>query len=909
VETTWYTPAHYDMSFDPSVARPAHQAQLQTLEDLASVQWGDTPREAVARVLKSARDREVAAIEQRVRRCADDSGLDACQAYTHVVDELLRLVYEGLLRSGLVTQPLAIAAVGSYARETLALASDVDVRFLVPLKSDGTQAMVEAVLYPLWDAGIDIGHQIVEADGDITLALRDLPTATSLLDWRYVAGDAQLSERFQDRVFREIFNARHLPDFVQRLRTGLEQRRARFGDTVFLLEPELKSGSGGLRDLDVLRWVARARWRVTDLSDLVRIGVLLPLESQALGDALDFMVRVRNLLHCGNRRRQDRLGFTEQRLAADRLGYGTDTAAIEAFMSAYYRHAKVIEGAVERVLARATPQPRTPASMVQDGEFTLSPAGLDINDVDRIFMEPGFALRAYNEAIARDVSLCESSRQAIFRACSVPGFCAQLRVDPEAIRCLRVLLAWDKPTPMLRHGSVIRELREVGILQAMIPEFGAILARVQHDAHHVYTVDVHSLVAVDVLRRLRSPVPVDDGSGTRVYPDHPYVQQVAAHLEQPESLFWALLLHDIGKEVKGRGHAERGAVMARDIVERIGLSPDERLRVEFLIRHHLKMYLYAFRRDLSDAATIARFASKFPDLRTLDDLFIVSYCDVVATSPGAVNDWKLRMLAELHQAAQVAWAQQHGLSDEAARAGAVPAWAGVFELRTPLDILERSTLVQETAQVAWAFRLLGTEPGVAYLTFFGDDGPGLLAKIAAVFAARKVKVVTAQLHSYVAEDGRHRVINVFGVQNGHDEVRLERECKLYEEDFGKLVQSPNGPQGYLQAVLKDARWSPREAPKIGLRVRLDNRESLTHTIVEVVANDRADVMFWVAECLHRLGLEIDRAKVHVEGARVTQAFYVRRSVGGKVEGEQAERELRHAVTDALGTALGMDYAA
>ncbi len=890
--------------------RPAAQAPLRTLASLASVEWRTTPREVIAQALKEARDQEVAEIERCVASSRSEVGLTICRAYAHVVDELLRMVYDGMFRSGLVTQPLAIAGVGSYARGTLALASDVDVRFLVQAKGEGTSAMVEAMLYPLWDAGIDVGHQIVEADGDLSLALTDVPTATSLLDWRWVAGDAALSERFQDRVFREVFSGVNLPNFVSQLRLGLEQRRARFGDTVFLLEPELKSGSGGLRDLDVLRWVARARWRVSDLFDLVRIGILLPYEANALGDALNFMVQVRNILHRGNRRRQDRLGFSEQRVVAERLRYGPDASAIEAFMSDYYRHAKIIEGAVERVLARATPSPRSASTTALDGGFALSPTGLGIADPDRIFMEPGLALRAYSEAIARNVSVADTTRQAIFRACSVASFSSQLRTDPEAISLLRRLLGWAKPTPTLRHGSVVRELREVGILQAMIPEFSTILARVQHGAHHVYTVDLHSMVAVDVLRRLLAPVPaIDDGSGEGVHVDHPYVQRVAAQLEHPETLFWAVLLHDIGKEVKGRGHAERGAMIAGDVLARIGLEPRERKHAEFLIRHHLKMYLYAFRRDLTDATTIARFASNFADLRTLDDLFILSYCDVVATSPGAVNDWKLRMLAELHHHARESWCKQHGVVDVEAEAPSVTAWAGHFELRTSSDVAERSTLVEETKSLPWAFRLLGCEPGVAYVAVLGDDGPGLLAKIAAVFAVRKVKVVTAQLHSYVDPAGRRRVINVFGVQSGFDEARLERECRLYEEDFGNIVKSPDGPRAYLQAALKDARWSPREAPKIALRVRLDNRESLTHTILEVVTNDRADVMFWVADCLHRSGLEIDRAKVHVEGARVTQAFYVRRQAGGKLEDEASESGLRKAVTDTLVSALGMEYPA
>lgn len=882
------------------------QTSLQALEGLASIAWASAPREVIAKALKEARDAALRAIE----RCADNegptSGLQVCRAYAGVMDELTRLVYDGVAKSGLVTQPLAVAAVGSYARLTLSFASDVDVRFLTAGRADDARGLAEAILYPLWDAGIDVGHQVVEANGDLGLALTDLPTATSLLDWRYIAGDSALSERFQERVFSEVFNARNFPDFLERLRSGLEQRRARFGDTVFLLEPELKSGSGGLRDLDVLKWVARARWRVSDLSELVRIGVLLPAESDHLTEALSFMVSVRNTLHRGSRRRQDRLGFSEQSVVASRMHYGADASAIEAFMSDYYRHAKVIEGATERVLARAVPATRTPSTILLDGDFSLSPAGLGIADLDRIFTQPGLTLRCYVEALKRQRGVCEATRQAIFRACSVPSFSQQLKNDPEAIALLRSLVAWVSPTPSMRHGSVVRELREVGILQAMIPEFSTILGRVQHGAHHVYTVDLHSLVAVDVLRRLLEPsYPV--GSGDRSETDPPYVQRVAARLANRETLFWALLLHDIGKEVQGRGHAERGAVVASEVLRRVGLTETERSHAEFLIRHHLKMYLYSFRRDLTDAATVARFASNFADLRTLDDLFLLSYCDVVATSPGAVNDWKLRMLADLHHLARTSWCQAHGYYEEEPEVPSAGAWTGHFELRTPSDVVHHSSLVAQTEGLPWAFRLLGTEPGVAYFAFFGDDGPGLLAKIAAVFAVRKVKVVTAQLHSYVTEDHRKRVINVFGAQSGFDEARLERECKSYEDEFSQIAKATNGPRGHLQEALKDARWSPREAPKIALKVRLDNRESPTHSILEVVTNDRADVMFWIADCLHRLGLEIDRAKVHVEGARVTQAFYIRRESGGKLEQDAAELDLRQAVTDALVSALGMEY--
>jgi [protein-PII] uridylyltransferase len=874
-----------DVSAASSLFVDDAQGQQTALAWLASVDWLSTPRSEIAKALKSHREVRLRSLQKRVADGGEGGGLEACEAYAHVMDELVQVAFIGTNGVGSSSRhPMAVAAVGSYARRTLSLASDVDIRFLVPGAAEQSRGAVEAILYPLWDAGIDVGHQIVEEHGSLELALTDLPTATSLLDWRFLVGDQSRSTLYQERVHREVFGAAQLSSFLETLARSVEQRRARFGDSVFLLEPDLKSGAGGLRDLDVLSWAAKARWRVPHFSELVDIGVMLPAEGDALHRALGFVLRVRNTLHAGNRKRQDRLGFAEQRWVAKRLGYGDGATAIEAFMSDYYRHAKTIESASERVLRRALPKGRSQPVTVTPEGFAVDESSVGIVDIDRIHTQPALALACYLEAASRGLAVAEITRQSIFRACATPRFSSQMSNNADAMQSFRRLLVWDAPTPAFRHGSIVRELRDVGLLQVMIPEFSAILGRVQHDAHHVYTVDVHSLVTVDTIRRLRS----------NHHDEQPYAREVANRVAVPESLYWAALLHDVGKEVEGRGHAERGAILARAVVARFGLLESECQRIESLIRHHLRMYLFAFRRDLTDVRTIERFAALVPDARALDDLYVLSYADVVATSPSSVNDWKLQMLEELHHFAS-GWMRE-ALSPETMVSSRVPSLTHTL-----------AKLQADTDGCKWTFRVLDVGNGVARIVFLGDDGAGLLAKIAAVFAVRKVKILTAQIQSHVTAT-RARVCNVFTMQTGFDELRLERECRQYEADFAAIQATPGEPRRYLEASLKDARWSARELPQIPLRVRIDNRDAPEHTILEVITNDRADVMFWVSDCLFRMGLGIDRAKVHVEGARVTQVFYLRYFSGAKVEGKVAEAQLVQAVHDALVGGLGLELA-
>src|SRR6185436_14182394 len=236
--------------------------------------------------------------------------------------------------------------------------SDLDVRMLCECEPTAAAPAAEALLYPLWDAGLSIGHQVVTTNDMIELAREDLPTATSLLDWRVITGDSEAGARLLERAFQGVFGQGDIAAFLQRLESSVVERHERFGGSVFLLEPDVKNGEGGLRDLDAAHWAARARWRVADLADLVRIGTLVPREWEEIGAARSMLLRIRNSLHLDAGRRADRLSFDQQERLAEQLGYGTGGPAVERFMSDYYRHARGVARFREVIHARAKPPPR-----------------------------------------------------------------------------------------------------------------------------------------------------------------------------------------------------------------------------------------------------------------------------------------------------------------------------------------------------------------------------------------------------------------------------------------------------------------------------------------------------------------------------------------------------------------------
>ncbi len=808
---------------------------------------------------------------------------------------------------------VALVAVGSYGRGTLSLKSDVDVIFLCDDPEDPRlAAMAEGLLYPLWDAGLKVGHAVRGVEETLALAPKDVSTATTILDLRRIGGDAALVDELLARARQELFGPTvHL--FLDALEKDSHDRHERFGGSLYLLEPELKLGRGSLRDLDVGTWAARARWPVASLDALVKVGALDDKELAELKSAQDMLWRVRNLLHLKARRTQDRLTFEDQEEIALRLGFvdGT-TLAVEQFMQAYYRHARSVATISERLLKRARPGKRPKVEPLTD-----LPAGIVAVEHELGFAKswvldarPELALELYAEVTRHLRPTNEETRDDILRSSSDSSWCHALRRSRVASPLFCKLLCHAGEVP-LRQNSILGELHELGLLLAMIPEFEPVTGRVQHDVYHVYTVDVHSIAAVDRLRALmRGDFALEQ----------PLASQFAAETVRPLPLFLGLLLHDIGK-AHGKDHSRQGAIMARPIAERLGLGPLDVDHVVWLVSEHLSLYHWAMRRDTSDPETIDEIARKVGSVDRLRDLYLLTVSDVATTNPAAMTEWKARMLEDLYVAVTRVLEgrdgdRTHRADDirKLARVGFVGD-AGQERLEAFVDDMPERYLLAHPVDVirahARAARDRGDKPvhvaafpgsskDVTELLVLTDDRAGLLADIAAALSANRIEITAAQIFSRVRQDAPPEAIDLLHVRpSAHPgEPLTSAEIERLSQDIDAVLCGRTTSAALAAKRPKQPSWAKRKGPDVRTKVVIDNQVSSRFSVVDVYAKDHVGLLHTIAETLRQEGLTIALAKVNTEGLKAADVFYVERDGGGKLEAEHSE-VLRQKLFDAI----------
>ncbi len=785
---------------------------------------------------------------------------------------------------------VSMAAVGSYGRRSLAYHSDLDVR-LVTEDEKLAAGLADEILYPLWDAGVTIGHQVVTVGQVLDTAREDLATATSLLDWRPIAGDPRSAHKLDDKAFRTLFALGRVSHFLESLGRGADERVERYGESIYLLEPDIRNGPGGLRDFDAVHWTARARWRVQWPEELVRIGVLLEREWVAIEHAFEFISEVRNLIHVLGQRRNDRLSFDRQEQVAHTLGYGDDGPGVERFMSNYYRHARVLAQARETVALRAQIPP-TKKPREQDLGQGLVLINGQLSWRGELERDPVAALRLYAEAVRRRVPVQPLTRTEISRATTLSSFCRELRQSPEAASLFVELLTAIPKSPC-SHDSIVGELHDVGLLTALIPEFTPLVGRVHHDVYHVYTVDVHSLRAVDHLRAL---------CRGELAEQFPIGSLVAAELARPRVLFFAVLLHDIGKDIGGETHSERGALLARSILARFPLSPEEISEIEHLIREHLTLYLVATRRDLEEPSTIHDFREKVQGLEGLRELYLLTLCDVGTTSPDSLTTWKARMIDELYLGVRQALLEEPENRERLTQALRTrvmghfegperAAVASQFLLAMPerylvghreAELLEHTHFVVDGENQALRVGVVSRAPPLAELAVMAKDRPGLLALFAASIAAAGLSVVHAEVYSFIDHRGRRMAFDLFWIEAG-ERVRTGRTVAArVEKNLGRLLSGEVTSEDLVKGSRSPNRWVSRVAPKVSTRVNVENRGARDETIVEVITQDRPGLLFELADTLQRSQVVISRAKINTEGNQVADVFYVTDKGGGKL---------------------------
>lgn len=838
----------------------------------------------------------------RKRHLAGASGRSVVRLHSALMDRLLTAAWAATGHGS----DSAVVAVGGYGRSELAPSSDVDLLFLYHgrggMRADPPTAIAQAaesVLYLMWDTGLDVGHAVRTPRACDEIVQEDHTARTALYDCRLVAGDQSFYGTFEREMLGEI-HSRRVDEFVTDKFEEWRARHERFGETVFRLEPNVKAGEGGLRDLHTALWIVRACYHLAGLSAIGRSMLLPPGEVRDVRAARDFLWRTRNSLHYRAGRRQDHLTFDAQEAVAAELGYRDEghELGIERFMRDYYLSARTILRVSRLLIERCTIERRSlrearePAREI-DGSFRLWAGRLTMGDRDAFDRNPASLIRVFGVAEREGVPIYGYTRDLIREAAREID--TDFREREDVAVEFRALFEREGT-----RGEFLRPMHATGVLGELVPEFGRQTGLWQHDLYHTYTVDVHSLFAVQRLLQLRSGAL-----------EEPIFGPVMRAFENPYPLYLGAWFHDIGKGLGG-GHSEKGAAMIPEIARRLRLDTTEAADVGWLVLAHLRMSHVSQRRDLADPDLISSFAQETGSLRRLTMLYLLTFADISTTGEHTWTQWKAILLTELYEKAREllepgpdgtgrsAWSWERGVAQGRKEildqlASHPPAEADAFVAALPERYL--ATVRPERAPAHLAVlgsvradgavatrRIQHLAKGYTELIIAAIDRPGLLADVTGVLAAHRVDIVNAQIFSLT--DGR--VLDVFIVHDPEGgPLRSGPRWDALRGDLTRVGTSPGIGADLVRERLRPSPLGGRPEPPVPVKVRVDNAASATHTVVDVFARDRVGLLHRITRTLHRLGLSVSVAQIATEAHRATDAFYLTDADGAKVTGEAA----------------------
>src|SRR4051812_42274402 len=585
-----------------------------------------------------------AAILERHR--AGAGGQEVVRAISALTDDVVTGLFRDIAASapGKGDPPLALVATGGYGRRELAPRSDVDLLALLPDGRDArarADAIAEDLHRALWDAGLEAGYAARTLDQCVQLAREDHTIRTALLDGRLVAGDAQLFKGLERATVTEL-EQRRVEEFIADKLEEFNERRKRYGGSIWLLEPHLKQGKGGLRDLQAALWIARVRHKVAGLGEAGERGLLPHREVTAARAARDLLWRFRNELHYATARRDDRLTFDNQRRLAQALGFTDDPdgeLGVEKLMRETYiglqELARASDALIDRCAVEDSPKSalkRVPRPQPIDASFKVWNGRVTVNDKEVFARRPADMVRLYAVAETWGLPVYSYARDLLVSELQRIG--PELASDREAHFELWQLLVREGS-----DGAALQPLHELGVLGALFPEIARLRARAQHSLYHVYTVDTHTVFALMRMMRLRSGALADE---------EPQLTRVARSQQRPLILMLGLLFHDLGKGL-GPDHSARGAELVRAYAQRIGLDSEDARDVEWLVQAHLRMSHISQRRDLEDAALIESFAREVSTPERLEMLYLLTYVDMASVSPENWTRWKAHLLMSLFE--------------------------------------------------------------------------------------------------------------------------------------------------------------------------------------------------------------------------------------------------------------------
>jgi [protein-PII] uridylyltransferase len=880
-------------------------------------------RKAVLECARAALSAGRAEVKRRFEAAQDGSATARALCYLH--DQLLRLLWDDTTTrvfpaaNPTLAERFSLVATGGYGRGELAPQSDIDILFLLPYKQTPRgEQVAEHLLYLLWDLGLKVGHATRSIVECLRQAKADVTIRTALLEARWVWGEQPLFLDLRRRFALEVM-AGTARDYAEAKLIERDSRHTKMGDSRYVLEPNIKEGKGGLRDLHTLFWIAKYVYRIDEVAQLVASGVLTSAEAQRAATAEAFLWTLRCHLHYLTNRAEERLTFDVQSELARRMGY-TDHAGsrgVERLMKHYFLVAKDVGDLTRIVCAHleAQQQRRPPRLSLRrlwtswrkdPNGFEIERERLSVSDPKAFLADPVNFIRLFWLAHEHSLDIHPTALRLV--ADHLKKVDAKLRQHAEANRLfLEILSSRTDPE------AILRRMNEAGVFGRFVPDFGRVVAQMQFDMYHVYTVDEHTLFAIGILARIEAG---------ELAEDLPLATSIMPTLVSRRALYVAVLLHDIAKG-RGGDHSELGAKIAYKLGPRLGLSAEETETVAWLVLHHLAMSTCAFKRDLADPQTILDFVALVQSPERLKLLLVLTVADIRAVGPKVWNNWKAGLLRQLYWAAEEAMtgalkADDHQPDARAQRVTGVLArlrdaltdWsdadfaahtergAASYWLSVDQATLERHARLIRRAEADRAplevENRVDVKRGVTEVTVYTDDAPGLFARIAGALAVAGATIVDAKIHTLT----NGKALDSFSVQDA-DGGAFDRPEKLAR----LAVMIDQAREGRLRSLddLRSRMSGPArlKAFTVSPRVLIDNTVSATHTVIEVNGRDRPGLLYDIGSALAQLTIQIATAKVSTFGEQVVDVFYVKDRFGFKIEKEDAIAGIRTQLLLAL----------
>ena len=887
--------------------------------------YNASKRNNIVKILKKALIGGNAEIKKRFESCVvkSDAGKNVLKDNTFLIDQLIRIIfdlatsraYPAANRS--TAEKISLVAIGGYGRGELAPYSDVDIMFLIPYKETPySEQIIEFILYTLWDMGLKIGHSTRSIDDVIRLSKDDITIRTSVLDSRWLWGDQVLYQNLIDRFRSDVIEGSG-PKFVEFKLKERNLRHNRMGDSRYVVEPNIKEGKGGLRDLQTLYWLVKYLFGISVFEQLLEIGIITQQDLKRYNKAYKFLWTVRCHIHFLSKRADERLSFDIQKAIGERMLY-TDragTSGVERFMKHYFLIAKDV-GDLTRVLCAVLEEQQKSKGLFKinmglatlrrrnkiDG-FNDEKGRINVIDKEAFKASPIKLIKIFYEAQKYNLDIHPNAIRLISENLKLVN--NSLRNNDAANEVfLKILTAKTNPEQALRL------MNEAGVLGKFIPDFGRVVAQMQYDMYHTYTVDEHTIRAIGILSRIENGTYSDD---------MPNSSEAMSMIQSRRALYVSVFLHDIAKG-RGGDHSQIGAEIAVSLGPRLTLSEEETETVVWLVLNHLLMSDTAFKRDVDDPKTVQDFVNKVKSIERLRLLTILTVADIKAVGPKTWNSWKSGLLRSLFQRSLEILSGDRVIehrkeriehAKDAFRKRIEGPEKGFFEdfiskgydkywLTYNVEVhIRHAGIVKHAHENNLNLHIdvrVDNEFEYTDITVYTQDHPGIFYQIAGAVALSGATIMDAKI--VTMSDGM--VLDSFSIVDINNQAykrtnQLDRLKKRIEDVLsGKLNLEIE-----LSKTMKQNSTKKEQLFSVATRVITDNSASTSDTVIEVNGKDRARFLYDVTRALNQLGLKINSAHITTYGEHVVDTFYVKDIFGLKINHKSKLEKIRSELVKAV----------